>query len=221
MPRYEVVSFDCYGTLIDWEKGMREALAALLNKKGLPLSIEALHNAYGEAELETEQGAYRSYKEVLETGVREAFRREGIELTDDEGRIFVDTIPSWPKFPETTEVLAQLKAKGYKLVILSNVDDDLIQGSVLTIGIDFDGVITAEQVRSYKPSPGHWDRMLKQFSVSKERVLHVGASYTHDITPGKELGFTVAWINRTGEASGGDARSDHQFPDLRGLLDIL
>ncbi len=221
MPRYEVVSFDCYGTLIDWERGMRDALAGLVGSRGLSLGIDGLLARYGEVEREVEQGPYRKYREVLRMGVERAFQEQGIALTEAEGGIFADTLPSWPRFPETTEVLQQLKDRGYRLVILSNVDDDLIRGSLELMGIDFDGVITAEQVRSYKPSPNHWNRMLESFKVSKEQVLHVGASYHHDIEPGKEQGFTVTWINRKGEAPGGDARPDHQLPDLRGLLTIL
>ena len=221
MPSYEIVSFDCYGTLIDWEQGMRDALAGLLRTKGLSLSLDALLERYGVIELDTEQGAYRKYREVLATGVKQAFQAYGVKLTEAESEIFADTLPLWPAFPETKEVLAELKKRGCKLVILSNNDNDLIRGSVYLMGIDFDGVITSEAVRSYKPSANHWNRMLDRFNVAKGDVLHVGASYVHDVAPSKGLGFTVAWINRKGEARVGAARPDYEFPDLRPLLAIF
>lgn len=221
MPRYEALSFDCYGTLIDWEGGMRDALAGLLRSKNLTLDVEKLLRRYGEIERETQQGPYRKYKEVLAIGVERTFREEGITLSPSESNIFVDTLPSWPKFPDTTEVLSQLKDRGYKLIILSNIDDDLIQASVRVIGVEFDGIITAEQVGSYKPSHNHWNRMLESFRLAKEQVLHVAQSYVHDVTPAKEMSFNMAWINRKGQMPGGSVRPDHELPDLRGLLDML
>ena len=128
---------------------------------------------------------------------------------------------SWPRFPETIEVLGQLKALRYKLVILSNVDDDLIQESIQMLDIEIDGVITAEQVGSYKPSHNHWLRMLERFDVAKEQVLHVAQSYVHDVESAKAKGFAVAWINRHGDVPAGPVRPDYEFSDLRELLTIL
>ena len=219
MSEFSLLTFDCYGTLIDWELGMREALEGLTRKKNISLDIQSSIERYVEVELEIEQGGYRKYKEVLALGVGKLFKEKGIELTPEEETIFADTIVKWPPFPETTEVLKNLKER-YKLAILSNIDDDIIRDSVSLMGVEFDAVITAEQVKSYKPSHGHWKRMLESFDIPKERILHVAASYVHDVIPAKELGFTVAWINRKGEKITGNAKPDYEFKDLRPLITI-
>lgn len=221
MPPFEILTFDCYGTLIDWERGMRESLAGLVKSKGLPLGVDAMHDRYSEIERELQGSFYRRYREVLRIGVETAFGEQGVGLTWSESNVLADTLPTWPVFPDTTEVLGQLKDKGCKLVILSNIDDDLVRRSVEVLGVEFDGVITAQQVGSYKPAHNHWNRMLEELGVAKERVLHVAQSYFHDVVPAKEMGYTMAWINRKGETPAGEARPDYEFPDLRGLLAIL
>jgi 2-haloacid dehalogenase len=199
---------------------MRNALRNLAKKRNLFLDTESLPQRYIEIELEVEQEGYRKYKEVLALGVRRLFEERGIQLYPEEEKIFVDTITTWPPFEETTEVLRKLKEK-YKLVILSNIDEDLIKHSIKLIGVEFDGVITAEQVKSYKPSHGHWKRMMELFKLPKEKVLHVAASYVHDVTPAKELGFKVAWINRKDEKLEGNIKPDYEFRDLRPLINLL
>lgn len=220
MPQFSLITFDCYGTLIDWEQGMKNALKGLLEGRGLSFDIESMPQRYIEIEMKVEQEGYHKYKDVLAIGVRRLFKEKGIKLTSQEKRIFADTIIGWPPFEETTEVLRSLREK-HKLVILSNIDDDLIQHSINLIGVDFDGVITAERVKSYKPSYGHWKNMMESFKVPKEYVLHVAASYEHDIVPAKELGFTVAWINRKDEKVRGDIKPDYEFKDLRPLINLL
>ncbi|HSE82999.1 MAG TPA: haloacid dehalogenase type II [Thermodesulfobacteriota bacterium] len=219
MSEFSLLTFDCYGTLIDWESGMRDALRGLTNKKNISIDIESSIERYVEIELEIEHGGYRKYKEVLALGVRRLFEEKGIGLTHEEETIFANTIAKWPPFPETTEVLKKLKEK-YKLAILSNIDNDIIRHSVNLIGVEFDMVITAEQVKSYKPSHGHWKRMLESFDIPKEQILHVAASYVHDVIPAKELGFTVAWINRKGEKIKGNIKPEYEFRDLRPLITI-
>ncbi len=221
MPACRVMTFDCYGTLIDWEQGMRGALKCLIRSRGLAVTVDAIHQRYGEVERQVQAGPYRSYREVLRMGVKGAFQALGVQLSGADADIFADTLPTWPLFPDTTEVLRQLKRKGHRLVILSNVDDDLVEGTVRAIGVEFDGVITAEQVRSYKPAPGHWDRMLEAFQVPKEQVFHVAQSYYHDLVPAARLGFTTVWINRYGPPLPDSVQPDYQFRDLRGLLTIL
>lgn len=219
MPPFHLITFDCYGTLIDWELGMKNALKSLVESRGLSFDIESLPRRYIEIEIEIEREGYRKYKDVLTLGVRRLFEEKGVKLTSHEEKIFVDTIAKWPPFEETTEVLGKFKEK-YKLAILSNIDDDLIQHSIKLIGVDFDGVITAERVKSYKPLHGHWKDMMAVFKLPKENVLHVAASYRHDIIPAKELGFTVAWINRRNEEAR-DVKPDYEFRDLRPLVNLL
>lgn len=220
MTQFSLITFDCYGTLIDWERGIKSALKGLIENRGLSFDIESLPQRYIEIEMEIEREDYRKYRDVLAIGVRRLFEENGIKLTSQEENIFVDTIIRWPPFEETTEVLRRLKEK-HKLVILSNIDDDLIQHSIRLIGVDFDGVITAEKVKSYKPSYGHWKNMMESFRVPKEYVIHVAASYEHDIVPAKELGFAVAWINRKGEKPMGGIKPDYEFKDLRPLVGLL
>ena len=216
MPPYDVITFDCYGTLIDWEQGMREALAGLVRSKGLSLGVDELRVAYGRFERELEHGPYRRYREVLQRGLQQAFGEHGIELTPSESAVFAKSLASWPKFPDTTEVLGQLKARGYKLVILSNVDDDLIQESLRVLELEFDGVITAEQVGSYKPSHNHWHRLLETFDVPKERVLHVAQSYTHDIEPAKAQGYADSMDKPLRQCAGERRSSGIRVPGFTG-----
>ena len=220
MPRFSLITFDCYGTLIDWESGMKNALRNLTKRRNISFDIESLPERYIEIELEIEKEGYRKYKEVLGLGVRRLFEEKGIMLSSEEEKIFADSINTWPPFNETTEVLRKIKGK-YKLAILSNIDEDLIKHSIKLIGVEFDGVITAEQLKSYKPSHGHWKRMMDVFKIPKENVLHVAASYVHDIVPAKELGFRVAWINRKNETPKGNIKPDYKFRDLRPLIRLL
>ena len=220
MPRFSLITFDCYGTLIDWESGMKNAQRNLTKRRNISFDIESLPERYIEIELEIEKESYRKYKEVLGLGVRRLFEEKGIMLSSEEEKIFADSINTWPPFNETTEVLRKIKGK-YKLAILSNIDEDLIKHSIKLIGVEFDGVITAEQLKSYKPSHGHWKRMMDVFKIPKENVLHVAASYVHDIVPAKELGFQAVWINRKDEKLKGSIKPDYEFRDLRPLVNFL
>lgn len=199
---------------------MKNALRNLTKRRNISFDIESLPKRYIEIELEIEKEGYRKYKEVLGLGVRRLFEEKGIMLSSEEEKIFADSINTWPPFNETTEVLRKIKEK-YKLAILSNIDEDLIKHSIKLIGVEFDGVITAEQVKSYKPSHGHWKRMMDVLKIPKENVLHVAASYVHDIVPAKELGFHAVWINRKNERPKAGIKPDYEFIDLRPLISLL
>ena len=199
---------------------MKNAQRNLTKRRNISFDIESLPERYIEIELEIEKEGYRKYKEVLGLGVRRLFEEKGIMLSSEEEKIFADSINTWPPFNETTEVLRKIKGK-YKLAILSNIDEDLIKHSIKLIGVEFDGVITAEQLKSYKPSHGHWKRMMDVFKIPKENVLHVAASYVHDIVPAKELGFQAVWINRKDEKLKGSIKPDYEFRDLRPLVNFL
>ncbi|HVY55049.1 MAG TPA: haloacid dehalogenase type II [Thermodesulfobacteriota bacterium] len=220
MSRFSLITFDCYGTLINWESGMKNALGDLAREKSLDIDIEALPQRYIEIELDIEQSGYRKYKEVLTLGVRRLFQEVGVELSNQEETVFADTINKWPPFEETHAVLKELK-KNHGLAILSNIDDDIIRRSIDLMGVEFDAVITAEQVRSYKPSRRHWERALEVTRLPKEKILHIAASYVHDIVPAKEMGFTTVWINRNNEKITGDIRPDYEFASLEPLLKLI
>ncbi len=151
MTQFSLITFDCYGTLIDWESGIKKAFGNLAGKRNLSFDIDYLPQRYIEIELEIENEGYRKYKEILALGVRKLLEERRIKLPPEEEKIFADTITTWLPFEETTEVLRKLKEK-YKLAILSNIDEDLIQCSIKLIGVEFDAVITAEEIKSYKPS---------------------------------------------------------------------
>jgi len=217
---FEVVSFDCYGTLIDWEQGMKDALASLLKGRNLNINnfdLSKLVERYVEIELEVEHEQYRKYRDVLIISLSRLLEEIGIKPTSAEERLFVETLPSWPLFPDTTSSLKQIKSKGYKIAILSNIDNDLIAETIKNMNIEFDAVITAEITKSYKPNPNHWITLLERLKIDRDRVLHVSASIVHDIRPAKNLGFKTAWINRKGEKAPADAIPDYEFQNLSQL----
>jgi 2-haloalkanoic acid dehalogenase type II len=217
----DYITFDCYGTLIDWEGGIRDALKKLSEKKGFYLSSDGLSEKYIKAELQIEAGQYRKYHEILQLTAKRLLKSEGFDISDKDALEFADSIFTWQPFAETHNTLAKLKDQGYKLVILSNIDNEIIKRSIRLIGTDFDGVVTAEDVGAYKPAYGHWREMLKRFNAKTEEVLHVGASYVHDVIPAKELGFDAIWINRNHEKPTAEIRPNIEFPDLTPLPDIL
>lgn len=215
------ITFDCYGTLIDWEGGISSAIRKLVDKNGFSLDLNNIADKYIKVELEVEAEKYRKYHEILQLAVKRLLRSEGLEISDNDASEFADAIYSWSPFPETKESLSKLKEKGYKLIILSNIDNEIIQKSIQLIGINFDGVVTAEEVGSYKPDYGHWQEILKRFKAKKHEVLHVAASYVHDIIPAKTQGFDAVWINRNKEKPTREIRPDIEFKDLRPLPDAL
>lgn len=215
------ITFDCYGTLIDWEGGIRTAAKKLSDKNGFGLSLDDISDRYIKVELEVEAEQYRKYHEVLQLSAKKLFKQEGFDISIEDALEFADSIFSWQPFSETHDTLAILKDKGYKLVILSNIDNEIIKKSIELMGTDFDGVVTAEEVGSYKPAYGHWQEMLRRFNVKKAEVLHVAASYIHDIIPAKEQGFDAIWINRNNEPPTREIKPDLEFKDLRPLPENL
>src|SRR5260221_808313 len=166
------ITFDCYGTLIDWEGGIRAALKKISDKKGLYLSLDGISEKYIEAELQVEAEQYKKYHEVLQLSARRLLKSEGFDISDEDALEFADSIYSWQPFAETHDTLAKLKDKGYKLVILSNIDNEIIVRSIGLIGIDIDGVVTAEEVGSYKPAHWHCQKLLKKFNTTEEESVH-------------------------------------------------
>lgn len=215
------ITFDCYGTLIDWEGGIRSAAKKLSDKNGFSLSLDGISDRYIKVELEVEAEQYRKYHEVLQLSAKKLFKQEGFDISIEDALEFADSIFSWQPFSETHDTLAILKDKGYKLVILSNIDNEIIKKSIELMGTDFDGVVTAEEVGSYKPAYGHWQEMLRRFNVKKAEVLHVAASYIHDIIPAKEQGFNAIWINRNNELPTREIKPDLEFKNLRPLPENL
>lgn len=212
------LTFDCYGTLIDWDKGIR---AALKTVKGLGgIDVERLLHEREQAELELLAGPYRIYSGVLGDSLRTAAAAQGRALHYGEILGLVNTMSLWPTFPDAGKVLRRL-AVNYTLAILSNVETKVLQTSVKQIGAPFVALVTAEDIHSYKPAPKHWEIALKRLHQPKESILHVAGSLHHDIRPARALGFATAWINRRSEPVPDDLDPATVFPDLGQLMEAL
>jgi 2-haloalkanoic acid dehalogenase type II len=201
------VTFDCYGTLIDWNGGIRKQLARVFGEDRADDLLERYH----ELEPELEADGTRSYREVL----TEAMRRLGAPAGEDEA--LADSLPSWQPFPEVPQALAETRNRGWRLGILSNTDRDYIDASMQHLGVPFELAIVASEIGSYKPGLGHWRVFEKR--TGRLPDVHVAASLFHDIGPANELGLPSVWINRLGERPG--PRPTMEQPSLTGLADSL
>jgi 2-haloacid dehalogenase len=220
--QFEVLTFDCYGTLIDWETGLWAALCPIFESHRVSVSLEDALTLYGELESEVERGAYRDYKAVLRSVLEGLGSRLGFAPTPAELDRFAVSVQEWPAFPDSPRALRALKTK-YKLAIISNIDDDLFAFSAQRLQVPFDWVITAQQVQSYKPSLNNFHRAFERLGVPPSRILHVAQSLFHDIAPAKALGLATVWVNRRrGKAGPGatppaQAQPDLEVPDLQSL----
>jgi 2-haloalkanoic acid dehalogenase type II len=189
----EWLTFDCYGTLIDWEGGVADALGPFLS--GAP-DRRTLAGRYIEIEAEVEHEAYRPYRDVLAEASARLMRELGHPLPAGRERVLPDSLPRWRPFAEVPEALRQLRDRGHRIAILSNVDRDLIEASLPSLGITPDLIITAEDCRSYKPAPGHWAAFRARSGAEPAQTVHVGASLYHDMIPAAALGYRTVFINR-------------------------
>ena len=219
MTRYDVLTFDCYGTLIDWERGIGDAFAAAARADGLDLDRAALLAAYHEIEPLVQSEGYRPYRDVLSLTARRLADRLDWALAPGRERFLPDSLPSWPPFADTNAALRRLADAGYRLAILSNVDDDLLAGTRRHLDVDFEFVVTAQQVGAYKPAPLHFEAARKR--LGEARWLHVAQSFFHDIVPARRLGVPSAWINRKHERGSGAERPDVEFGTLDEAADWL
>ena len=208
-------TFDCYGTLIDWNLGIRTELERVVGVEAAPRLLERYHEL--EPRIETEE--YRTYREVLRLAFEELLREEGLQLPEGEAGALANSLPDWPPFPEVPDALAELRDRGWKLALLSNTDRDLIAASQKQLGVPVDLAIVAEDVQSYKPAHGHWERFFEATTAERESHVHVAASLFHDIAPARELGLKSVWINRLGEEA--DPEPDRELTDLSRLPDTL
>jgi len=216
---YDVITFDCYGTLIDWERGIRDAFSAAAFAMRLPIDADAAIKLYIEIEAAVEAGPYRSYRAVLTETARRIATRLGWALPESRAGFLADSMPAWPPFPDTNPALRRLIDADYRLGILSNVDDDLLAWTRRHLAVPFEIVVTAQQAGSYKPAPHH-------FTMARERIggqpwLHAAQSYFHDVIPARALGIPVAWINRKGETATDGGKPDRECRNLTELADWL
>ena len=219
--QFEVLTFDCYGTLIDWETGILGALRPLVTKHGKALSDEELLALYGEIEARIEAGPYRRYREVLREVVRGMGERLGFSASEAEMDSLPASLGMWPPFPDTVAALRRLKSR-YKLAVISNTDDDLFAQTAKLLQVPFDEVVTAQQAGSYKPSLNNFHLALKRLGVAKEKWLHVAQSRHHDIAPARELGIRNVLVTRRGRGAvlENAAQPDLEVPDLKTLAEL-
>jgi len=212
--RFEILTFDCYGTLIDWESGILSALHRILSAHAKKIDDAALLKLYGDFEQRLEEPPFRSYRIVLESVVRRFGAELGFTPTDAEARSLANSLSSWKPWPDTVAALHQLKTR-FRLAILSNVDDDLFAATRPKLEVEFDEVITAQQAQAYKPSLKLFELALSRINVPAHRVLHVGQSIYHDVVPAQALGLATVWVNRPSARPGvGAVKAAEAKPDL-------
>ncbi len=213
--RFEILTFDCYGTLINWEQGILSCLHRILSNHGKDLDDATILQFYGEFEAGAEQGEYRRYREVLQSVVRNFGEKFGFAPTDHEVRSLPESLPNWKPWPDTVNALRQLH-KRLRLAIISNVDDDLFAATQPQLEVKFDQVVTAQQAKAYKPSLKIFELALNRIGLSADRILHVGQSVYHDVIPAQSLGLATVWVNRPSARSGvGAVKSAQAHPDLQ------
>ncbi|MCH7841395.1 MAG: haloacid dehalogenase type II [Chloroflexi bacterium] len=219
---FECVSFDCYGTLIDWETGISSALRPVLERHEISIGHYPLLELYGKAEAEIEAGSYQPYHEVLKDVLSMIGDILGFEPSPDEFESFSTSVRNWPAFTDSSQALRALAAQ-YRLIILSNIDDDQFRFSQKILGVEFDQVFTAQQIGSYKPSRQNFEYLIQHAGVPRHKILHVAQSIFHDIAPAKAIGIATVWVNRRqglggfGATPPAEAVPDATVPDLRSL----
>jgi 2-haloalkanoic acid dehalogenase type II len=214
MVRPELLTFDCYGTLIDWNGGIGGALGAEATRQGKAVDEADILAAYHAAEPRVQAEQYRTYREVLTLLETEIALELGWAPPDAPGYL-ADSLPGWRPFSETNRALGRLVAAGYKLGILSNIDDDLLAGTRRHFEVEFDVLVTAEQLRSYKPATAHFDRALEIVGGDRARLLHIAQSYFHDVRPATLMGIRTVWVNRLDETVPADGPEPVvEVPDL-------
>ena len=208
-------TFDCYGTLVDWNGGIGRELGRLWPDA----DAGGLLHRYHEIEPRVELEGSLAYREVLRQSLVLLAESEGLELAAEEEGALGDSLPSWSVFPEVPAALAELRERGWRLVPLSNTDADFLAASMAAINVPFDGSIVAGEIGSYKPAHGHWKAFAERFHPEPGRHVHVAASLFHDIAPADELGLPAVWINRLEETS--DLPRAAELADLSDLPDTL
>jgi 2-haloacid dehalogenase len=222
--RYEWLSFDCYGTLIDWETGLLRYLRHLFQAKGRDANDAHILALYSEFEPREQAGQYRTYRDVLASVVRDFAGELGFEVSGGEAEGLADSIRGWQPFADTVAGLQRLHSR-YKLAVLSNIDDDLFAQTAPKLGVQFDAVVTAQQVQSYKPSLNNFEALLRRCAVPHHRLLHVAESLYHDVAPVQQLGIATVWVNRRAGKDAAasklaDVTADLEVPDVGTLAEL-
>ena len=238
----KLLTFDCYGTLIDWETGVRAYLGRVLEDKGVEAGagveteagakagtpandrpeIETFYGRWYERQLEHIAGPFKPYRKVLRDSLQETLGDFGLPVEKGDGEDFGDDMETWEPFPESAGVLARLREAGYTLTVVSNSQHDIIRHAVEKLGSPFDHVVTAEDVEAYKPDARPFERALELAGVGRDETVHICRSQEVDLPRSVPMGITTVWINRTGERlAEGVPEPDYELADLTGLPDLL
>jgi 2-haloacid dehalogenase len=222
LDRFDALTFDCYGTLIDWEAGLLAAFAPIVAAHDVVVGDEELLERYAAHEARLQAGPFMRYRDLLAEALHGVGSELGFSPSDEEAARFGGSVVDWPAFPDSHDALTRLQAR-FRLGVLTNCDDDLFAASNQRLGVDFEWVVTAQQVGSYKPSEANFGALfarLEADGVGRERILHVAQSRYHDHAPAKRLGMTTVWIDRrharpgSGATPVADARPDATFPSM-------
>jgi 2-haloacid dehalogenase len=220
--RFDVLTFDCYGTLIDWEAGLLEALRPIAADHSVTATDDQLLEAFARYETAVEAGSYRPYREVLGAALRGVGEDLGFEPSEDEVERFGRSVVDWPAFPDSTAALARLHDR-FSLGVITNCDDDLFAASQAKLGVEFDWVVTAQGARRYKPNPRGFELAFERIGLPPSRILHVAQSLFHDHVPAKRLGLSTVWVDRRHDRPGSGAtppataEPDLTVPDMATL----
>ena len=212
--RFRALTFDCYGTLIDWETGILSTLHPILLAHGKKVDDATLLKLFADFEVRAEQGQFRPYRQVLQSVVRQFGEELGFIPTDQETRSLPESLASWKPWPDTVRALCQLKER-FHLAIISNVDDDLFAATLPKLEVEFSQIITAQQAQAYKPSHRVFEVAISRLGLPVRAILHAGQSVYHDVIPAQSLGLSTVWVNRPSARTGiGAVISAEAHPDL-------
>ena len=223
--RFDALTFDCYGTLIDWEMGLLGGLRAATDAHSLTATDDELLEAFAGHEAAIEADRYRPYREVLGEALRRIFAEHHAAPSPEEVSAFGGSVVDWPAFPDSAAALQRLQAR-FGLGVITNCDDDLFAVSNERLGVAFDWVVTAQQAKRYKPNPRGFELAFERIGLPTSRILHVAQSLFHDHVPAKRLGLSTVWVNRRGDRPGSgatppaEATPDLEVPDMASLAEI-
>ena len=221
---FDALTFDCYGTLIDWERGILNALQPVLSPRGIDEGEDEVLERYAGHEAALEAGAYLPYREILARSLRGLCADFGFTPSAEDVAEFSDSVGVWPAFPDSAAALRGL-AERFKLGVITNCDDNLFARSNKRLGVTFDWIVSAQRAGSYKPSLNNFEIAFATIDVARERILHVAQSLYHDHVPAKKLGMSTVWINRRHDKPGfgatpeAVATPDATFPDMRAFAE--
>ena len=211
----KAITFDCFGTLIDWEGEIQNIFKEILKKHGIEdADFVALQRHWENIQFDYIQEKYRPYKEVLKNTLPMAFRDYGYPFSPEDVLHFSESMGQWRPFPDTVEALKELK-KHTKIALITNTDDAIIEETVQQLGVEFDEIVTAEQAGVYKPAHDGFHLALKKLGLDKSEILHTGFGFKYDVVPASELGIKSCWVNRYGEVRPANVKEDYLVGDMK------